>query len=250
MEPLITAAYAGLPVVDGDGMGRAFPEMQMTTYAIYGHRSTPSAMCDLHGNVVIFERAASELWHERMARACVIAQGGSSTLANAPMPGSFVKRYAIPHTYTQAIGLGRAVIEARRRHDDPIRTICKREGGRLLATGKIVDLERTTRAGFNVGFAKLEGFGAYAGAVGEITIRNEFLVFKLDGEAVCCVPDLVVVLDADDGSAIGTELLRYGQRVAVLGLPAHALLRAPEALEVIGPAAFGFPEIDYRPLAA
>src|SRR5690606_5092270 len=69
MEPLITAAYAGLPVVDGDGMGRAFPEMQMTTYSIYGHRSTPSVLCDPHGNVVIFDHAITEKWHERMARA-------------------------------------------------------------------------------------------------------------------------------------------------------------------------------------
>jgi DUF917 family protein len=28
---------AGIGVVDGDGMGRAFPEMQMTTFSIYGH---------------------------------------------------------------------------------------------------------------------------------------------------------------------------------------------------------------------
>ena len=27
IEPILTAAYAGLPVVDGDGMGRAFPEI-------------------------------------------------------------------------------------------------------------------------------------------------------------------------------------------------------------------------------
>src|ERR1700688_2125811 len=37
LDPIITAAAAGLPVVAGDGMGRAFPEMQMTTISIYGH---------------------------------------------------------------------------------------------------------------------------------------------------------------------------------------------------------------------
>ena len=36
MEPMLTAAQAGIPVVDGDGMGRAFPEMQMCTWSIYG----------------------------------------------------------------------------------------------------------------------------------------------------------------------------------------------------------------------
>lgn len=73
MNPLVTAALGGLPILDCDGMGRAFPEMQMTTFSIYGHSSTPSVMCDLHGNAVIFSHAVSEVWHERMARACVVS---------------------------------------------------------------------------------------------------------------------------------------------------------------------------------
>ena len=32
MEPMVTGALAGLPVVDVDAMGRAFPEAQMNTF--------------------------------------------------------------------------------------------------------------------------------------------------------------------------------------------------------------------------
>lgn len=250
MEPLVTAALAGLPVVDGDGMGRAFPEMQMTTYSIYGHRSTPSVMCDPHGNIVGFDHAISEHWHERMARACVIAQGGASVLASAPMAGAFFKRYAIPHSYTQAIGLGRTVIEARAAHHDPIDAICHREGGKHVFSGKIRDLKRHFKGGFNVGLAEIEGLDGHRGSVGEITIQNEYLIFSRDGEMQVCVPDLVVVLDLDSGLPITTELLRYGQRIAVLALPCHELLRTEDALAVIGPAAFGHPDITYRPMPA
>lgn len=250
MEPLITAAMAGLPVVDGDGMGRAFPEMQMTTYSIYGHSSTPSVMCDPHGNVVSFDHAITEKWHETMARACVIAQGGASTLASAPMTGAFFKRFAIPGSYTQAIGLGRAVMEARQAHEDPIAAICKREGGRHVFSGKIKDIHRHFRGGFNVGEAEIEGLDGYRGSEAHITIQNEFLVFRRDGEVEVVVPDLVVVLDLDSGLPITTELLRYGQRVAVLALPCHELLRSDDALAVVGPAAFSFPEIEYTPLPA
>jgi len=38
-------------------------------------------------------------------------------------------------------------------------------------------------------------------------------------------------------------------RVAVLALPAHPLLRTPEALAVVGPRAFGY-DVDYVPLEA
>lgn len=40
MIPLIVGARAGLPVIDADGMGRAFPELQMETCS--RRRSTTS----------------------------------------------------------------------------------------------------------------------------------------------------------------------------------------------------------------
>jgi DUF917 family protein len=42
--------------------------------------------------------------------------------------------------------------------------------------------------------------------------------------------------------------LRYGQRVAILALPCHALMRTPAALAVVGPQAFGLDGVEYRPL--
>ena len=48
---------------------------------------------------------------------------------------------------------------------------------------------------------------------------------------------------------ISTEVLRYGQRVAVLALPCHELLRTPQALAVVGPQAFGLEGVVFRPLA-
>ncbi|WP_404933538.1 DUF917 domain-containing protein [Nitratireductor sp. ac15] len=248
MEPLIAAAMAGLPVVDCDGMGRAFPEMQMTTYAIYGHRSTPSVMCDPHGNVVIFDHAISELWHERMARACVVSQGGASTLASAPMSGEFIKRYAIPHSYSKAISLGNAVLDARREHRDPVEAICESENGEVVFRGKIVDLKRHLAGGFVRGEAIIQGFDIHEGDQASIHIQNEFLIFSRNGEIEVIVPDLIVVLDADSGEAISTEMLRYGQRVAVLALPCHPLLRSPEALDVVGPKGFGFGDIAFKPM--
>ncbi|MEO4041769.1 DUF917 domain-containing protein [Hoeflea sp. CAU 1731] len=248
MEPLIIAALAGLPVVDCDGMGRAFPEMQMTTYSIYGHCSTPSVMCDCHGNVVTFDHAVSELWHEKMARACVVAQGGSSTLASAPMDGIFVKRFAIPDSYTKAISLGRTVRSAQKRNEDPVQAICAFEHGKQVFTGKIVDLKRHLKGGFVRGEAVLDGFDDFQGDTAQIDIQNEYLVFTRNGVVEVIVPDLVVILDNDTGEAISTEMLRYGQRVSVLALPCHPLLRSPEALKVVGPSGFGLGHLTYRPM--
>ena len=65
MEPMLTAAQAGIPVVDGDGMGRAFPEMQMCTWSIYGHKSAPAAMADEKGNILVAITQNNEIWIDK-----------------------------------------------------------------------------------------------------------------------------------------------------------------------------------------
>ena len=248
MEPMLTAAQAGLPVVDGDGMGRAFPEMQMCTWSIYGHREAPAAMADEKGNIVIIRNTPDDVWLERIARSVVIAMGAAAGLATQPMRGDFVKRAAVPNTITQALNLGRAVLQAHRTNSDPVQTVIDQERGKLLMTGKIVDLQRHLKGGFAVGHITLEGFGNFLGDNGRIDLQNEFLVFWRNEMVEVCTPDLIVVLDSDTGLPITTEMLRYGQRVAVLGLPAHPLMRSPEALKVVGPTAFGYSEITFNPM--
>ena len=250
MEPMLTAAQAGIPVVDADGMGRAFPEVQMMTYTIYGHLPTPAAMADEKGNSLVIRHAIDMYWLERFARSIAVDMGGAAGLATAPMRVDFLKRYAIPGTVTQAVALGRTILEARQHRADVIEAVCRREGGQRLFTGKITGVRRELKGGFAVGAVELEGMGAQAGETARIAIQNENLVFWRDGAMQACVPDLIVNLELETGEPITTEMLRYGQRIATLALPAHELLKTPEALAVVGPAAFGYPDIVYRPLPA
>ena len=53
------------------------------------------------------------------------------------------------------------------------------------------------------------------------------------------VPDIIAVLDAESGEAVGTETVRYGQRVRVIALPAPEVQTTPKGLEHVGPRAFG-----------
>lgn len=248
LEPILTAAAAGIGVVDGDGMGRAFPEMQMTTFSIYGHGSTPAAVADERGNVVLFQHVASELWYERLARTTVVAMGGTAVGAESPMTGAYVKRAAIPGTVTQAITLGEIVLRANREHVNPIPRICAQEHGVHLMDAKIVDLKRHLRGGFSVGEIALEGIDGDSGTRASVVFQNEFLTFERQGRVEVSVPDLIVLLDVDTGHAITTDSLRYGQRVALVALPSHPLLRTPEALAVVGPQKFGLDNVSFNPL--
>ena len=68
-----------------------------------------------------------------------------------------------------------------------------------------------------------------------------------DEQILAVVPDLICIVDCETATPVTTEVLRYGLRVTVLGIPAPPLLRTPEALAVVGPRAFGY-DAAYAPL--
>ena len=118
--------------------------------------------------------------------------------------------------------------------------------GKLFFVGKIVDVARELKGGFVRGHANLLGLDQWTGSEARIAIQNENLVLWIDGVPAIMVPDLIMNLELDTGEPITTEMLRYGQRVAVIGMPVHELMRTPKALEVVGPQAFGYPELTLR----
>jgi uncharacterized protein len=250
IEPILAAAYAGLPVVDGDGMGRAFPELQMSTFFIYGMDPSPGAIADDKGNVVVFRTVIDMYWLERFARHVAVDMGAAAGFATAPMRGAYVKKVAVPGTLSQALGVGRTILEARSRRRDVVGSILDETGAALVFTGRVADVRRELQGGFAMGEARLIGVGEHAGSEARIAIQNENLVLFVDGRPRVTVPDLIMNLEFDTGEPITTEVLRYGQQLATIALPAHDLMKTPEALKVVGPRAFGYPDIEFAPLQA
>jgi DUF917 family protein len=84
-----------------------------------------------------------------------------------------------------------------------------------------------------------------------IPFQNEFLYAAYadengnESETICTVPDLISIL-GDDGEAIGSQELRYGLQVVVIGMPAHPLWTGdPRGLKVGGPEYFGL-EMEWK----
>lgn len=251
MIPLLVAARTGLPVVDGDGMGRAFPELQMETFGVYGVAGSPIAICNERRHVTIIDTGADNHSMEWYARGVTIRMGGVSYIAEYPMTGTDVKRTAIPKTMSLALRLGRVIREARENQQEPFQALIDclagtmYEHGRVLLEGKVVDIERRSADGFVRGTATIASFDGATTV--ELTFQNEHLVARSDGKLLAIVPDLITVLDAESATPITTEALRYGQRVRVFAISTPAMMRTPEALRVFGPRAFGLSE-DWTPV--
>jgi uncharacterized protein len=238
-QPLLVAAMTGLPVVDADAMGRAFPEAQMTSFAIADLPMFPLTLADIRDNEVIIARAASWKWMERISRKACTEVGSTAATCKAPRSGAEVKAHGILYTTTQAIALGREVRRARQTHEDPVAATLAAARGKRLFRGKVADVQRRATEGFLRGTAVVDGIDGDRGARFELAFQNEFAIGWRDGAVIVTTPDLICVLDSVSGEAIGTESLRYGQRVSVVALPAPAILRTPKGLDHVGPRAFG-----------
>ena len=88
-----------------------------------------------------------------------------------------------------------------------------------LLEGKVVDVERHTAGGFVRGSVVVEGYGVDAGRLVRVEIQNENLVALEDGDVMASVPDLITLVDSQTADAVATEVVRYGQRVAVIAFP-------------------------------
>src|SRR5690606_24736467 len=185
-------------------MGRAFPEIQMVTFTIYGLRATPMAMADEKGNVVVLD-CVDNLWTERLARTATIEMGCTAMIALYPATGRQLREAACRNTITLAQRIGAAIRQARSRQQDPVAAILEVTGGFRLFKGKIVDVSRRTERGFARGYARLEGLEDHHGRTMEIEFQNEHLVARTGEGVVCSVPDLICLVDAESGEPITTE---------------------------------------------
>ena len=238
--PLVLAARRGLPLVDADGMGRAFPEVQMVTLGAGGAKAWPLVLADESANVVSISAARDNASAERLARAAVVAMGGSAVVAHYAVDPQLLHEWAVPHSVSLAIAIGRALRQARRHGDDPIAAIAPVCGARRLFTGQVVDVQRSTQAGFVRGRLVLKGLDDDAGGRAEVDFQNENLLLRSEDGVIAAVPDLISLIEAESGQPLTTEGMRFGLRVHVVGIPASPLWWRPEALPLVEPRVFGY----------
>ncbi|KAF4980912.1 hypothetical protein FZEAL_3197 [Fusarium zealandicum] len=276
-----SSTHMDIPTVDGDWMGRAYPTKWQTTPVVFKERETiwsPIAISDGNGNVVVMPKASSDAAVERIMRAALSEMGSQVGAADAPVTGAETKRWVVEHTLSQSWRIGRAVARARKenRVDNVAETIIDEcgglEAGKVLWKGKIVGVERTLRNGHVYGECLIEGADVrddndvkvgdqsleqFKGLV-KIPFKNENIAAirvhpdrkeETQEDVLAIVPDLVSVIDAQNGEAVGTPEYRYGLLVVVLGIAASDRWTGSErGIKIGGPEAFGFDHLKFEPL--
>lgn len=244
--PLALGAQVKLPVVNADGMGRAFPHIDMVTYSVYGSRACPMVLANELGDTVIIDAATSDRKVEDIARVVTGALGAMTYGCLYPMSGKEVKERAIQNSISYSMGIGKAIREGRESSPDPVEHLIRHlhnpienRFAKLLFDGKITDVNRETRDGWHIATVHICGLND-ADDHFTIELQNEYLRASHNGATVCIVPDLIAIVDRETAEPLTGERLKYGLRVKVIGLSADPMMRREECLRVFGPKAFGF----------
>lgn len=250
------------------------------------------------------QNAESNTRVEGMLRSQCVNLGLKAAVAAVPLTCDIIREYCIPNTVSQAWYIGRAVHQARRSKTNIVKSIVclischihflslsavwlrmssqtlmncllqfATSPGKLLYSGKIIDVKRDVSRGYTMGQCTIEPLtgdeienpNIIPSTDDEkekrcivLPFQNEFLyaayvddVISADDSSnhdiICTVPDLISVL-GPDGEAIGSQELRYGLRVDVIAMAAHPLWTADErGLKVGGPKGFGL-DMEFKSL--
>jgi DUF917 family protein len=243
--PLAVAAELGVPCVDADGMRRAFPQIEMTTFTLAGLTASPMSLADEKGNRVAFE-TTTNLMGEKLVRGSAMMLGLANALASYPMTVAQAKTAAISGSMQYCSDVGGLLHAVQRQEENAWDRLLTFTEGRVIFEGKIIDVDRRTTTGFARGTVTIEHFADPTRTM-RIEIQNELLLAIEDGRPVVTPPDLICMLDFETSDPITTETIAYGQRVRILGLPCADEWKRDGMLDVVGPAAFGY-DVDYVPL--
>lgn len=246
--PLLVSLKTGLPLVDADGMGRAFPKLQMTTCHIYGQRGTPFALVNYEGSTALFSDEDNFML-ELNTRKTLIKFEGVGFFAGFAMNGRVAKENLIPGTLSFTLQLGEIL---KRESYEKIR-----EGiiqvTRNSLYGQAIELfigvveELGQFEGLKLRSISLKGTKAYRTHQFSVLVQYENVFAYRDNKLVAMVPDLITFLDHASGRPLNNNEIQPGMEIAVIGVPCPTILRTRRALSVVGPQSFEY-NMEYQSL--
>ena len=224
--PVHAAAFKSRVLVDGDGAGRAIPELELTTFDIYGVPISPMSISDWEGNgAVLFTKDA--MTAEKISRHITVAFEGVAGIALYLMNGRLAREVIIPGTLTLSMRIGNILHRFKEERADPIEALRKELDAYVLGSGKVINKTMKTVGGFDIGLVEV---AEEKGGRLRVHLKNENIIAERDGRVLAMAPDLVCWLSHDYTPLTNTDI-ELGMGVWVIGFKAHEKLRTEKALK-------------------
>ncbi len=240
------AALAGLPIVDGDRVGRAAPELHQDTMNIFEWKMTPSSIVTPTGDSLVLYDYADVDDYEAIARHMAVLSGSYAAVIDAPLDPERAEKAIIKGTVSKAYEVGAKVLEARKNGGNPVDALVEACEGWLVFEGVVEEYKWKNESGFLLGEAVIRGEGDFKGRKLRTWIKNEHIMVWLDDQPIVMPPDILSLVD-ENAEPVLNNRLREGMHVYAVAAKAPEVWRTPKGLELFGPKHFGF-DYDYVPV--
>ncbi len=247
------AAILGVPVIDGDGVGRAAPETQMTIWIGKGISLEPMPVVAQDGNRVVVMSGNEPTYADEIGRVVVVKGGGTAANAHYAMSGKQMKEASCLRILSRSLELGKVQYAAMEKGENCLEEVRTRLGGKTLIRGRITKEEGIDQGGFYTTELDVEGIDDYAGHNAKLVLKNETMLIWVDDQLRCVFPDYTFMLDPKTGLSIQTADIHVGMEVEFVGAPCDPKMSETLQTEA-GKRAFscdryGRPDMSYIPFA-
>ena len=243
-----TAAWLGVPTIDGDYAGRALPEVAQILPAIHDVNLLPIASCDHYGNQVIIKKTTGLKMTERLGKIMATASLGLVGQATLLKQVKQIKSVMLYNTLSKALTVGKALREAQEANDNSLQSIIELTQAKILFIGQVTECKAKVQDGYYVGHVNIDGINKFKNNQFKIWVKNENILSWLNDEPCVACPDLITMIDQSTFEPVIIGKLNKGTKVMVFGIPAPEIFRSPAALQLLGPKHFGF-DFKAKPLA-
>jgi DUF917 family protein len=249
LYPILIAAMMNIPIIDADSMGRAFPEIQMSTFHFKKLSCNPVVLSDGKGEIYELHEHDNFLMELAM-RKIISENSGIGYFSGFLSDGVTVKKVLIPHTISFSAEIGKVFMKADS-YDDLLRRL-------ILVTknsiyGSCIELFRGTVKSIetikklNWSTIIISGNGSYAHEEFKILLQNENLIAFRQEKIAAMVPDIISIIDVSKLKPIYNNEISVDMEIAVIGTPAPLVLKTNKALNIVGPQCFGY-KSEYKSL--
>ena len=255
IAPMAVAVKKNIPIVDGDGAGRAVPKLETTTYAASGISVCPSTLSNLRSAIneeiktILHANTPSVM--EKLARNILSTDqfGNEAAIATHAMDGKTLREQKpiVVGTISRALEVGATLRQARENKQDPVNALLKflnnssRCDGQCafeLFRGTIDSVKERIEEGFAWGILKIKNDTAIA----TVMYQNENLIAWQSNRAepIAIAPDSICYLTPDGTPLTIADNLTPGQEIVLIGLKAAAALRQDSLIQVFQNLIAGF----------
>lgn len=218
MVPIYVALKKGIPFIDGDGNGRAVPELSTGLQPIHNVLPFPLVVSGGNGDtvVVFIKDHKNHESAENLARHVSMANGMSAAFCTWLATGDDIINKLASNTITESMRIGEAIVNARDDNLNLENEISKIKECKEVCQGEITDIQLNTEGGFDFGTTFIKGSGEYIDKSFTIDFKNENLVIKDEqNKVLLTVPDMLCMVNTETYEPVTNADIEIGMNISI-----------------------------------